>query len=80
MDGWRMRELRLAIGLTQAEVAGQLDVDKQTVSRWERGKNRIKRLVEGRFVTLINEDLFCGWIGDHRPKRTRGRPFQKKIC
>lgn len=35
--GLRMRELRLAAGLTQADVAEALDVQQNTVSRWETG-------------------------------------------
>jgi hypothetical protein len=32
--------LRQAVGLTQAELAARIGVDKMTVSRWERGRLR----------------------------------------
>ncbi|MDR0593560.1 MAG: helix-turn-helix domain-containing protein [Bifidobacteriaceae bacterium] len=35
----KLRELRQAAGLTQAEVAGRLFVKRQTLSKWENGVN-----------------------------------------
>jgi len=78
MDGFRMRELRRYAGLTQAEVAKELDVTKQTVHRWEKGETRIRRVVEGMFTTLVNDLERISWIKSSRPERVRGRPFQKK--
>jgi DNA-binding transcriptional regulator YiaG len=37
--GW-IKSFRAALGLTQAELAAALNVDKLTVSRWERGAVR----------------------------------------
>ena len=35
-----LRELRIAAGLRQEDVAKKLNVDQAAVSNWERGKNR----------------------------------------
>lgn len=39
MLGEKLKEQRLALGLTQQEVADQLHVSRQTVSNWEVGRN-----------------------------------------
>jgi len=78
MQGSQMKEIRRIIGLTQAEVAQELGVNKQTVHRWEKGKCRIKRSVEGSFAMLANSPERISWIKSNRPKRVRGVPFKKK--
>lgn len=41
MTGDELRERRLALGLSQAALAGILGLDVMTVSRWERGARSI---------------------------------------
>jgi transcriptional regulator with XRE-family HTH domain len=36
MKGAKLRERRLALGLTQQELADKLEVSRNTVARWER--------------------------------------------
>lgn len=45
MSGDTLRRRREALGLTQEELAYVLEVNPQTVSNWERGVGRIKRMV-----------------------------------
>jgi DNA-binding transcriptional regulator YiaG len=78
MDGFRIREFRVEVGLTQAEVARELSVDKRTVFRWEKRKAKIKGKLEGMFITLVSDPEEIDRIKRSRPKRVRGRPFQKK--
>jgi transcriptional regulator with XRE-family HTH domain len=40
-----LKRRRLALGLSQVELAGLLHVDPMTVSRWERGQHRIPEAV-----------------------------------
>jgi len=42
--GSQIRERRLAHGLTQAELAAFVRVDRCSVSNWERGRTEPKRL------------------------------------
>ncbi len=41
MDPHELRARRLALRLSQTQLAASLDVDSMTVSRWERGVLRI---------------------------------------
>ena len=43
-----LRELRKALGYTQCEVAGSLNVDQTTVSKWENGESfpRVETLLQ----------------------------------
>lgn len=41
-----MKEKRIALGLTQAQLAEILDVKPNTVARWERGLLAVPRTVE----------------------------------
>ncbi len=38
MTGEQIRALRLSLGLTQEQLAERLEVDRNTVARWERGE------------------------------------------
>ena len=42
MAAQEFRRIRLALGLTQEEMATRLHKDEMTVSRWEHGISRIK--------------------------------------
>jgi transcriptional regulator with XRE-family HTH domain len=46
MEGEGLREKRIALGLTQAQLAEILDVKPNTVARWERGLLAVPRTVE----------------------------------
>ncbi len=45
MDGQQIRQRRLQLGLTQAQLAAKVGVDVKTVSRWENGKMRPSKWV-----------------------------------
>lgn len=77
MDGSRMKELRLLAGLTQAELALDLGVRKTTVYRWEKGRSRIKRGIEGVLTTLVNDKERLSCIKNNRVRGRRS--FSKKL-
>ena len=70
--GQRVRERRRAIGMSQQELAEQLDVSFQQVQKYERGANRISfsRLVEvaGALRCGLN-DLADGLNSDQSPAK-----------
>lgn len=58
-----LKELRLAAGLTQAEVAKKLNVNQAAVSWWEAGKTRIARKHHKKLARLYHvtvPELFAG--------------------
>jgi transcriptional regulator with XRE-family HTH domain len=52
MEGNTLKEKRLALGLTQAQLAEILDVKPNTVARWERGLLAVPRTVEFAMETV----------------------------
>lgn len=46
MEGDELKEKRIALGLTQVQLAEILDVKPNTVARWERGLLAVPRTVE----------------------------------
>ncbi len=52
MEGDELREKRIALGLTQAQLATILDVKPNTVARWERGLLSVPRTVELAMETI----------------------------
>jgi transcriptional regulator with XRE-family HTH domain len=46
MEGEKLKEKRIALGLTQAQLAETLDVKPNTVARWERGLLPVPKTVE----------------------------------
>jgi transcriptional regulator with XRE-family HTH domain len=50
-----MKSLRVGVGLLGKEVAGELGVSAETVSRWERGVSGISKVVEEGFLRLIQD-------------------------
>jgi transcriptional regulator with XRE-family HTH domain len=50
-----LRDLRLRAGLTQDELAGLLQRDRMTISRWETGKVKIGRAMAWSIRLLIKE-------------------------
>ena len=53
-DPARIRELRVAIGLTQEEFARELGVSFTTVSRWENGHGTPSPLPQRRLQELLD--------------------------
>jgi len=45
MTSEELKRRRVALGLSQVELAALLHVDSMTVSRWERGQHRIPEAV-----------------------------------
>lgn len=78
MDPTRIKDLRKSMGLTQGEVAKAIDVDKQTIVRWETGKTRMAFKYQKLFTHLLLDDERIALIKSYRPKVIRGRPFQKR--
>lgn len=54
MKGAKLRERRLALGLTQQGLASKLKVSRNTVARWERGEMAIRG-----FLHLVLKTLEC---------------------
>ena len=46
MEGEQLKEKRVALGFTQAQLAKILEVKPNTVARWERGLLPVPRTVE----------------------------------
>ena len=78
MDRNTLRSLRCANGLLQKEIASALEVDKQTVCRWENGTSGIPNDMAFAFYDLIRDDRLIAEIKSIRPKYIRGRPFTAK--
>ena len=54
----RLYDLRMAVGIaTQAELAHQLGISQQTVSRWEAGTSRPRANQLGKLATLLAVDV-----------------------
>ena len=53
MTGLELKEIRKNLGLTQLQLAGELNVDRVTVSRWESGNKNIARKYEAQ-IKMIN--------------------------
>jgi DNA-binding transcriptional regulator YiaG len=53
-DGERVRALREHLGMTQQELAEELNMRQQTVSEWETGQYRPRGASE-RLLTLVAE-------------------------
>lgn len=66
----RLKELRLKAGLTQAEVAKELNVNQSAVHLWETGKIRIARKHHKKLARLYKvtvEELFAECEGHSEP-------------
>ena len=77
--GKRIREIRSEKKITQTEMAGLLNVDRSTISKWENGQNMIsaedlKRISDALTVPL---DSFFGETGGNTDKHHKG--FQVNI-
>jgi len=56
MTSDELREWRAGSGRTQEQLAAELDVTNETVSRWERGQQRISRVVALAIERLQDRD------------------------
>ena len=59
MTGPELKALRKRMSITQAELAEQLDVRLNTVSRWELGRRPIDRRTELAILSLANAPSPC---------------------
>lgn len=59
-SGRLARELRRSAGLTQADVAQALGVNRVTVTRWETGVQRPHGELRDRWADLLNEIAAAG--------------------
>lgn len=55
-----LKRIRLAAGLTQRDLANQLDVGEMIVSRWERGEARPSRESRKKLAARFPTEL--GWL------------------
>lgn len=55
MDQKRITRLRKRLGLSQAELAARLGVDRTAVFRWESAKLKTHRTPTGSAVTLLKQ-------------------------
>jgi DNA-binding transcriptional regulator YiaG len=70
-DGWdgaRVRRLREQLGETQAQLAARLGTTQQTVSEWERGVRRPRRMAQ-RLLGLAEERARYGAEGEAPQER-----------
>lgn len=80
--GRRLRDARLAAGLSQEEVATRLGVHKVTVSNWEREVNRPRDAQFRRLAELFNttpQSLHYGEGEGAEVTRFRGEPFTPEV-
>lgn len=77
--GERLRKAREDMGLTQAEFALRLGVDRKTVSHWESGRNapRFRDVAFAAIVAEVDREWLAGddFVADTRAvnaERTRG--------
>ena len=52
MNGSELRNLRKRLGLTQKDIAGEIDVNPNTVARWERGESPISENFADRILNF----------------------------
>ena len=62
----RLRALRVAAGLTQANLAEQVGVDIATISRWEDGKSGIadSRKAQLALIFRVTREHLMAWDSD----------------
>jgi len=74
--GARLRDARLAMGLTQAEVADALDVSRPTLAAVEKGARKITGLELRRLARLYQRDV--AWLlGEEDPDVTAGSALHR---
>jgi transcriptional regulator with XRE-family HTH domain len=64
----RLKQLRIANGLTQSEVAGKIGVHKTTIMRWEKGEgaNHIKLPIIAELACILHTSpsYLMGWTDE----------------
>jgi transcriptional regulator with XRE-family HTH domain len=76
--GERMRERRLALGLTQTDIARALGVSFQQVQKFEKGRNRINAVQLGKIAERLG--LSMGeFYGDASPQPGFAEPSQTPL-
>jgi transcriptional regulator with XRE-family HTH domain len=73
----RIREYRLKAGLSQRDLAGQLDLDPDTVSLWERGQsspNATHLLHMAKTLGTLAESLYMDLYSPDRPREESKEP------
>lgn len=63
----RVKENRKRAGMTQKQLATQLDVDLKTVGNWENGRSAmsLEDAVRVAIVLDCSPNDLCGWYEDH---------------
>jgi|GEM_PF-5002995 DNA-binding transcriptional regulator YiaG len=69
MEGVWMQSLRKGVGLLGKEVAKELGVSAETVSRWERGSTVISKMVEDSFLRLVRDPERVAAVRANRRRR-----------
>lgn len=77
--GARLRNIREAVGLTQAELARRIDVSKQTLASWETGHRTPNFIDVVRCASVLGRNVEdFAVIPDVIPERKMGRPAKPK--
>ena len=71
MNGCRMRDLRIAVGLFQTEVGPELGVNNDTIHRWEKSGYQIKKIYWEAFERLVRDPERVSWI--KKARRRKGK-------
>jgi len=76
----KLTSLRVQKGLSQAELAKQVHVTRQTVSRWEGGKTEpdVDTLIAIAKIFGVSLDYLCGADEVLRPERKEELPEKEK--
>ncbi len=74
--GARVRRQRMALGLTQAELAAQTEIPYQVLSRVEHGRQSLyfERLAHLALALGVSTDFLVGLTDTPRPRRRLGKP------
>ncbi|MBN1548340.1 MAG: helix-turn-helix transcriptional regulator [Syntrophaceae bacterium] len=76
MNGEEMRYERKRVGLRGIEIAKELGVRAETVSRWERGKHPINSMAERLFLQLVSDNRKVAAIKADRRKIPKSRGYE----
>lgn len=83
--GFLIKDLREQIGLTQADLAQEVDVTQQTVSRWEKGRSRPSREIVRLLAEILGPEHYpnllklAGYDPDDGPPLPPVRPLLQKL-
>jgi transcriptional regulator with XRE-family HTH domain len=71
MKGAELREWRLALGLTQQELADKLEVSRNTVARWERDEMAIPGFLHLALKSIESEA--ANGVASKSPPKGKGK-------